>query len=148
MYTHGSYTTSSWSFQYSVGDNAKHPTMDVLVEDDEDRIIAAWVEGQGKMSNIVVSSTNALYGRRASSASSPLVSQHSALPFATKVSTSTMMKSIFTVLSIVWVWLRTPTAKPSKACRTCSKKLPVWHRCDGRRHHHLLHHPNWYTEFE
>tara|TARA_B100000683_G_scaffold267038_1_gene300154 strand:+ start:354 stop:5243 length:4890 start_codon:yes stop_codon:yes gene_type:complete len=61
MYTHGSYTTSSWSFQYSVGDNAKHPTMDVLVEDDEDRIIAAWVEGQGKVSNIVVSNTNALW---------------------------------------------------------------------------------------
>ena len=61
MYTHGSYTTSSWSFQYSVGDNAKHPTMDVLVEGDEDRIIAAWVEGQGKVSNIVVSNTNALW---------------------------------------------------------------------------------------
>ena len=61
MYTHGSYTTSSWSFQYSVGDNAKHPTMDVLVENDEDRIIAAWVEGQGKVSNIVVSNTNALW---------------------------------------------------------------------------------------
>ena len=61
MYTHGSYTASSWSFQYSVGDDAKHPTMDVLVEDDEDRIIAAWVEGQGKVSNIVVSNTNALW---------------------------------------------------------------------------------------
>ena len=61
MYTHGSYTTSSWSFQYSVGDNAKHPTMDVLAEGDEDRIIAAWVEGQGKVSNIVVSNTNALW---------------------------------------------------------------------------------------
>lgn len=61
MYTHGSYTTSSWSFQYSVGDNAKHPTMDVLVEDDEDRIIAAWVEGQGKVSNVVLANTNALW---------------------------------------------------------------------------------------
>ena len=61
MYTHGSYTTSSWSFQYSVGDNAKHPTMDVLVEDDEDRIIAAWVEGQGKVANVVLANTNALW---------------------------------------------------------------------------------------
>ena len=61
MYTHGSYTTPSWSFQYSVGDDAKHPTMEVLVEDKEDRIVAAWVEGQGKVSNVVLANTNSLW---------------------------------------------------------------------------------------
>ena len=61
MYTHGAYTIPSWSFQYSVGDDAKHPTMEVLVEDGEDRLIAAWVEGQGKVSNVVVANTNSLW---------------------------------------------------------------------------------------
>jgi len=61
MYTHGSYTTPSWSFQYSVGDNAKHPAMEVLVEDEEDRLIAAWVEGQGKVANVVLANTDSLW---------------------------------------------------------------------------------------
>ena len=61
MYTHGAYTSSSWSFQYSIGDDAKHPAIEVLVEDDEDRLIVAWAEGQGKVSNVVVANTNALW---------------------------------------------------------------------------------------
>ena len=61
MYTHGSYTSSSWSFQYSVGDSAKYPAMEVLVDDDEDRLLAAWIEGQGKVSNVVMANTDALW---------------------------------------------------------------------------------------
>ena len=61
MYTHGSYTSSSWSFQYSVGDDASHPVMEVLVDDGEDRLISSWIEGQGKTSNVVVANTNALW---------------------------------------------------------------------------------------
>ena len=51
MYTHGSHTSSSWSFQYSVGDDASHLVMEVLVDDGEDRLISSWIEGQGKTSN-------------------------------------------------------------------------------------------------
>ena len=61
MYTHGSYTSSTWSFQYSVGDDASHPIMEVLVQDGEDRLISSWIEGQGKTSNVVVANTNALW---------------------------------------------------------------------------------------
>ena len=61
MYTHGPHTSSSWSFQYSVGDDAKHPAIEVLVENDEDRLVASWVEGQGKVSNVVVANTNSLW---------------------------------------------------------------------------------------
>ena len=61
MYTHGAHTVPSWSFQYSVGDEASMPVLDVLVEDGEDRVIGAWVEGQGKVSNVVVSNTNSVW---------------------------------------------------------------------------------------
>ncbi len=61
MYTHGSYTTPSWSFQYSVGDDARTPQLDVMVEDGEDRLVGAWIEGQGKVANVVVSNTNAVW---------------------------------------------------------------------------------------
>ena len=61
MYTHGSYTSSSWSFQYSVGDDAHEPAIEVLVEDEEDRLIATWIEGEGKVANVVVANTNSLW---------------------------------------------------------------------------------------
>ena len=61
MYTHGAHTVPSWSFQYSVGDEASMPVLDVLVENGEDRVIGAWVEGQGKVSNVVVSNTNSVW---------------------------------------------------------------------------------------
>ena len=61
MYTHGPYTVPSWSFQYSVGDEASSPVLEVMVENEEDRVIGAWIEGQGKVSNIVVSNTNSVW---------------------------------------------------------------------------------------
>ena len=61
MYTHGAYTVPSWSFQYSVGDDARAPHLEVLVADGEDRLLGTWIEGQGKVSNIVVSNTNAVW---------------------------------------------------------------------------------------
>ena len=61
MYTHGPHTVPSWSFQYSVGDEASTPVLEVMVEDEEDRVIGAWIEGQGKVSNVVVSNTNSVW---------------------------------------------------------------------------------------
>ena len=61
MYTHGPHTVPSWSFQYSVGDDASSPVLDVMVEKGEDRLVGAWIEGQGKVSNVVVSNTCLLY---------------------------------------------------------------------------------------
>ena len=61
MYTHGPHTVPSWSFQYSVGDDASSPVLDVMVEKGEDRLVGAWIEGQGKVSNVVVSNTNAVW---------------------------------------------------------------------------------------
>ncbi len=61
MYTHGSLTSSAWSFQYSIGDNAMHPQLEVLVEDDEDRLVATWVEGQGRFANVVTVTSNAVW---------------------------------------------------------------------------------------
>ena len=61
MYTHGSHTVPSWSFQYSVGDEASSPVLEVMVENEEDRVIGAWIEGQGKVSNVVVSNTNSVW---------------------------------------------------------------------------------------
>ena len=61
MYTHGAHTVPSWSFQYSVGDDARAPHLEVLVADGEDRLLGTWIEGQGKVSNIVVSNTNAVW---------------------------------------------------------------------------------------
>ena len=61
MYTHGSHTVPSWSFQYSIGDEASSPVVEVMVEDGEDRVIGAWIEGQGKVSNVVVSNTNSVW---------------------------------------------------------------------------------------
>ena len=61
MYTHGPFSSSSWSFQYSIGDEAMHPHIDVIVEDEEDRLVLAWVEGQGKTANVVTVTTNAVW---------------------------------------------------------------------------------------
>ena len=61
MYTHGPHTVPSWSFQYSVGDEASSPVLEVMVENEEDRVIGAWIEGQGKVSNVVVSNTNSVW---------------------------------------------------------------------------------------
>jgi len=61
MYTHGPLTSAAWSFQYSIGDEAKFPQLEVLVEDEEDRLVAAWIEGQGRMANVVTATTNSVW---------------------------------------------------------------------------------------
>ena len=61
MYTHGPLTVPSWDFQYSIGDDAKHPQLEVLVEKDEDRLVMAWIEGQGKVADIVTATSNAVW---------------------------------------------------------------------------------------
>jgi subtilisin family serine protease len=61
MYTHGPFDAASWSFQYSIGDDATHPQLDVVVDEEEDRLVVAWVEGQGKTADIVTVSSNAVW---------------------------------------------------------------------------------------
>ena len=61
MYTHGPFTTPSWSFQYSIGDEAKNPQIEVIVENGEDTIVAAWTEGRGKTASLVTVSSNSAW---------------------------------------------------------------------------------------
>jgi subtilisin family serine protease len=61
MYTHGSFSEPSWSFQYSVGDYAASPVLDAVVVDDEDRLIGAWIEGSGKAAEVVSVTSNAVW---------------------------------------------------------------------------------------
>ena len=42
-----------FSFQAPAGDNAKMPELLVLEDDDEDVLVAAWIEGNGRTSEIV-----------------------------------------------------------------------------------------------
>jgi subtilisin family serine protease len=48
MYTHGEATLTSWSFQSSIGDDASNARLLVKQVDDEDVLIAAWIEGRGR----------------------------------------------------------------------------------------------------
>ena len=61
MYTHGDVSEASWSFQYSIGDDASTPVLQVLVEDEEDRLVASWIEGQGKTATVVTASSNSVW---------------------------------------------------------------------------------------
>ena len=61
MYTHGPLTQSSWSFQYSIGDSARSPELEVVVVDDEDYIVAAWIEGSGKTATVVSVTSNSVW---------------------------------------------------------------------------------------
>ena len=61
MYTHGPLAIPSWDFQYSIGDDATHPHIEVIVNDNEDRLVMAWIEGQGKVADIVTATSNAVW---------------------------------------------------------------------------------------
>ena len=61
MYAHGAFTESSWSFQYSVGDDASMARLEVVVHEEEDRLVAAWIEGQGKTATIVTATSDAIW---------------------------------------------------------------------------------------
>ena len=61
MYTHGVLNEPSWSFQYSIGDEATSPQLNVLVDDDSDRLIGAWIEGQGKTASVASISTDSIW---------------------------------------------------------------------------------------
>jgi len=52
MYAHGKEWNPSWSFQYSVGDDASNAQLVVLEENGRDVIIASWIEGSGSSSKI------------------------------------------------------------------------------------------------
>lgn len=61
MYTHGALNEPSWSFQYSIGDEATSPQLNVLVDDGSDRLIGAWIEGQGKTAAVATISTDSIW---------------------------------------------------------------------------------------
>ena len=52
MYAHGKEWMSSWSFQYSVGDDASNAQLETIQENDRDILIASWIEGSGSSSKI------------------------------------------------------------------------------------------------
>ena len=52
MYAHGKEWQSSWSFQYSVGDDASNAQLETIQENDRDILIASWIEGSGASSKI------------------------------------------------------------------------------------------------
>jgi hypothetical protein len=52
MYAHGKEWQSSWSFQYSVGDDASNAQLETIEENDRDVLIASWIEGSGSSSRI------------------------------------------------------------------------------------------------
>jgi len=52
MYAHGKEWQSSWSFQYSVGDDASNAQLETIEENDRDILIASWIEGSGASSKI------------------------------------------------------------------------------------------------
>jgi len=53
FYAHGIISQTPFSFQAPAGDNAKMPELFVLEDDDEDVLVAAWIEGSGRASEIV-----------------------------------------------------------------------------------------------
>ena len=61
MYTHGPLNEPSWSFQYSIGDDATSPQLNVLVDDGSDRLVGAWIEGQGKTATVASISTDSIW---------------------------------------------------------------------------------------
>ena len=58
MYTHGDPTQSSWSFKSAVDDESYNAELDVIVEDDEDILIAAWMKYTGRFTQIAIAITD------------------------------------------------------------------------------------------
>ena len=71
MYTRGDSTTSSWSFQTSIGDDASLASM--VLEDGKDGevIYAAWREGKGKEAKMTYTVTDRLWSTTANHVSAP-----------------------------------------------------------------------------
>ena len=53
FYAHGTISQTPFSFQAPAGDDAQMPELLVLEDDDEDVLVAAWIEGDGRTSEIV-----------------------------------------------------------------------------------------------
>tara|TARA_B100000287_G_scaffold289062_1_gene272356 strand:- start:11933 stop:16843 length:4911 start_codon:yes stop_codon:yes gene_type:complete len=53
-YAHGEISDPTWSYKKAIGDEASFPQMKVIVEEDEeDRIVAIWREGESQVSELV-----------------------------------------------------------------------------------------------
>ena len=53
FYAHGTISQTPFNFQAPAGDNARMPELLVLEDDDEEVLVAAWIEGKGRTSEIV-----------------------------------------------------------------------------------------------
>ena len=53
FYAHGSITQTPFTFQAPAGDDASMPELLVLDDDGEDVLVAAWIEGSGRSSEVV-----------------------------------------------------------------------------------------------
>ena len=71
MYSHGNPTQSSWSFLSSVDDDSSNAVLKVHVEDDEDRLIAAWATGRGPNTRIATMVTDSSWSSSPSYVSAP-----------------------------------------------------------------------------
>jgi subtilisin family serine protease len=71
MYTHGDSTTSSWSFQTSIGDDASLASMILEEGIDGEVIYAAWREGRGKEAKLTYTVTDRLWANDANHVSAP-----------------------------------------------------------------------------
>jgi len=71
MYTHGDSTTSSWSFQTSIGDDASLASMVLVDEADDEVIYAAWREGKGKEAKMTYTITDRLWSNDANHVAAP-----------------------------------------------------------------------------
>ncbi|GIR75962.1 MAG: hypothetical protein CM15mP78_06610 [Candidatus Poseidoniales archaeon] len=139
MYTHGPHTVPSWSFQYSVGDDASSPVLDVMVEKGEDRLVGAWIEGQGKVSNVVVSNTNAVWSGE---------TQRSLAPGATEVALAQRDEGLYLYHDEINLngpvyrlgLVSTKTGGDQRPLQHARPRLPVRHWGHGGRHHRLFHH--------
>jgi serine protease AprX len=53
FYAHGELSNTPFTFQAPAGDDASMPEMIALTIDDEDVLVAAWIEGQGRTSELI-----------------------------------------------------------------------------------------------
>ena len=60
-YSHGEIDQETWSYRKAVGDESSLPMMTVIIEDEEDRIVSLWREGDPQNSELVLYVTDSAF---------------------------------------------------------------------------------------
>ncbi len=60
-YSHGEIDQETWAYRKAVGDEGLLPTMKVIVDDEEDRLVSLWREGDPQDSELVVYVTDSAF---------------------------------------------------------------------------------------